>query len=186
MQYISNWLDQGTADDLYSCLKAELAWHQGDVLVFGKWHKTPRLQAFHGDPGLGYAYSGKALDPQPWTPALNQIRAKLAEIQLYPNVMLGNWYRDGNDKMGWHRDNEPELGRNPIVISLSFGASRDFHLRHVETKQRETINLGHGSLLIMGGTSQHFWEHQLPQRKRVHDGRINLTFRTIFAPEQSN
>lgn len=180
IHYFPGWLDTELANDIYVRLQKELAWHQGDVFVFGKWHKTPRLQAFHGDQNLGYSYSGKPLESYPWSPALLLIKEKLQDLGYEPNVVLANCYRDGNDKMGWHRDNEPELGQNPTILSLSLGAERDFHLRHVVTKDRVDLKLEHGSLLVMGGESQHCWEHQLPSRKRISEPRINLTFRKII------
>ena len=177
--YLPKWLSEQQADTAYQALSRELAWHQGDVFIFGKWHKIPRLQAFHGEPNLNYRYSGKWLAPEPWTPALAYMRERLFQIGFQPNVVLANWYRDGNDKMGWHRDNEPELGSEPVILSISLGATRDFDLRNRTTKETRRVALEHGSLLIMQGSSQIDWEHQLPARKRCTEGRINLTFRTI-------
>jgi len=180
IEYIPNCLSKELATNLQNALEKELAWHQGDVFIFGKWHKIPRLQAFHGDSHVGYKYSGKELHVHPWTPALLEIKTQLERLNFAPNAMLGNWYRDGGDKMGWHRDNEPELGKTPTILSVSLGATRDFQLRHIHTKERHDIPLEHGSVLVMQGRSQQYWEHQLPARKRIHEGRINLTFRTII------
>ncbi|MCC5854704.1 MAG: alpha-ketoglutarate-dependent dioxygenase AlkB [Idiomarina sp.] len=179
-QYIGKWLTSERANVLQKALATELNWQQGDVFIFGKWQKIPRLQAFHGDYGLGYTYSGKTLFPEPWTPSLLQIKAELNQLGFFPNVVLANLYRDGEDKMGWHRDNEPELGDQPQILSLSLGAARDFQLRHRETRTRVDLRLDHGSLLVMQGNSQQEWEHQLPPRKRCKEPRLNLTFRTII------
>lgn len=178
--YLPQWLSEQEADALYHALSQELAWHQGDVFIFGKWHKIPRLQAFHGEPGLSYRYSGKSLTPEPWTPILLSLRDQLKSMGYSPNAVLANWYRDGKDKMGWHRDNEPELGTEPVILSISLGACRDFQIRHRATKETQTIALEHGSLLIMKGKSQTDYEHQLPIRKRCQEGRINLTYRTLW------
>lgn len=181
VDYIPAFFSKDEADRIYAALLEELAWHQGDVYVFGKWHKTPRLQAWHGDSSLTYRYSGKSLTTEPWSDTLNEIRLRLKEYGFEPNAVLANQYRDGNDKMGWHSDDEPELGRNPIILSLSFGAVRDFDFRHKKTKEIYRISLEHGSLLVMQGATQRFWQHQLPQRKRENHPRINLTFRTILS-----
>ncbi|MCH8492360.1 MAG: alpha-ketoglutarate-dependent dioxygenase AlkB [Idiomarina sp.] len=178
--YIAKFFNRGEADRIYSALLEELSWHQGDVYVFGKWHKTPRLQAWHGDESLTYRYSGKLLTAEPWSKTLHEIRLRLRDHGFEPNAVLANQYRDGNDKMGWHSDDEPELGENPIILSLSFGVTRDFDLRHKKTKETYRLELEHGSLLVMAGRTQNFWKHQLPQRKSVTGTRINLTFRTIF------
>ncbi|EGN76270.1 alkylated DNA repair protein [Idiomarina sp. A28L] len=181
VEYISEFFSKNEADRIQSALLEELSWHQGDVYVFGRWHKTPRLQAWHGEKELVYRYSGKSLTAEPWSPTLNEIRNRLMEYGFKPNAVLANQYRNGSDKMGWHSDDEPELGVNPIILSLSFGAQRDFDFRHKKTKETYRIPLEHGSLLIMKGSTQRFWQHQLPARKRENATRINLTFRSIFS-----
>ncbi|WP_198677094.1 alpha-ketoglutarate-dependent dioxygenase AlkB family protein [Aliidiomarina iranensis] len=178
--YIADFFSNDEADRIYTALLDELSWHQGDVHVFGKWYKTPRLQAWHGDNSLVYRYSGKALTTEPWTKTLIEVRSRLEAAGFAPNAVLANQYRDGSDKMGWHSDDEPELGEQPVILSLSFGAVRDFDLRHKKTKTTHRISLEHGSLLVMKGSTQKFWQHQLPQRKREKSPRINLTFRTII------
>lgn len=181
IDYISGFFSSNEADRIYAALLRELSWHQGDVYVFGKWHKTPRLQAWHGEPSLTYRYSGKSLITAPWTETLIEIRSRLRDRGFTPNAVLANQYRDGNDKMGWHSDDEPELGEKPVILSFSFGAERDFDLRHKKTKETHRIALEHGSLLIMEGNTQKLWQHQLPPRKREDKTRINLTFRTIIS-----
>ncbi|TRW49300.1 alpha-ketoglutarate-dependent dioxygenase AlkB [Aliidiomarina halalkaliphila] len=177
--YLPNWCDTTTADRFFERLKHELPWEQGEVKLFGKSHRIPRLQSWHGDPGVRYTYSNVELQAQGWSPALLELREKLLALDLTPNAVLANYYRDGMDSMGWHRDNEKELGARPVIASVSLGAERDFILRHRATQQREVLRLAHGSLLIMAGDTQHYWEHALPKRARVSRPRINLTFRTI-------
>ncbi|RUO27059.1 alpha-ketoglutarate-dependent dioxygenase AlkB [Aliidiomarina minuta] len=177
--YLPNWLNASRASDLEQRLRDELDWHQGDVKVFGRWHKTPRLQAWHGDPDVQYRYSGKTLNAMPWTPALDNLRFELQKMDIATNAVLANLYRDGNDKMGWHSDNEPELGEQPVIASVSLGAERDFLLRHRKLQHKCSLTLKHGSLLVMSGDTQHYWQHSLPVRKKVSESRINLTFRRL-------
>ncbi len=141
----------------------------------------PRLTALYGDPKLPYGYSGIKMIPHPFSPTLLAIKARIESLAgvKFTHVLL-NRYRDGKDSMGWHRDNEKALGINPVIASVSFGAARDFHLRLYETKSEKlTLNLSHGSLLIMKGLTQHHWEHQIPKRANLVGERINLTFRVI-------
>lgn len=177
--YLPNWLNTSLASELEQQLSAELDWHQGDVKVFGRWHKIPRLQAWHGDPDIRYRYSGKTLQAVPWTPVLDNLRSELQKLGITTNAVLANLYRDGNDKMGWHSDNEPELGEQPVIASVSLGAERDFLLRHRKLQDKFKLTLKHGSLLVMCGDTQRYWQHSLPVRKKVSARRINLTFRRL-------
>ncbi|WP_194757515.1 alpha-ketoglutarate-dependent dioxygenase AlkB family protein [Aliidiomarina indica] len=179
LYYVANWCDARDADRLFDSLRTELPWQQGDVKLFGKVYKTPRLQSWHGDTGIRYTYSNVELQAHNWTPSLSELRNRLLSLDIETNSVLANFYRDGKDSMGWHRDNEPELGKEPLIASVSLGAERDFILRHRGNQQRHVIRLEHGSLLIMAGTTQHYWEHALPKRMRVDTPRINLTFRQI-------
>ena len=158
-------------------------WQQDTITIYGKKHLVPRLTAWYGDADKPYTYSGIKMNPEPWTITLNEIKQKVeAEAATkFTNVLL-NYYRNGQDSMGWHRDNEKELGENPIIASVSFGQTRPFHLRHKFRKDvpKLTIPLTHGSLLIMKGTTQHFWEHQVPKSAKTLEPRINLTFRKII------
>lgn len=170
------------SNQFFQSLKNEIEWVQEPIWIFGKKVMQPRLTALYGDPSIEYGYSGIQMQPKPWTSLLNQIKTKVEGIAgtQFTHVLL-NYYRDGNDSMGWHRDNEKELGDNPIIGSVSFGQERPFQLRFYQDKtQKREILLQNGSLLLMKGESQHFWEHQLPKRKKVASGRINLTFRRIF------
>lgn len=179
--YLKNFLTESDASNAYQQLIDELEWAQDKVFVFGKWHLIPRLQAWHGDPHASYQYSGKQLTPQPWSPTLKKLHDAIDSLGIETNSVLANWYRDGNDRMGWHSDNEKELGPTPVIASLSLGASRTFQLKHKRSKQRVDIELTSGSLLVMAGSMQHNWVHALPQRKRIMDGRVNLTFRNIHS-----
>ena len=157
-----------------------LDWRQSRVRVFGREHPIPRLEAWFGAAGVRYRYSGQTLEATGWPAVVKPLMDAVCEQVGEPfNAVLANWYRTGEDKMGWHADNEPELGANPVVASLSLGARRDFRLRRNDDRQRTiTVALGEGDLLIMGGALQHHWQHSLPKRAKAED-RINLTFRTI-------
>ncbi len=162
LHYIPRFFSVEKSNLLFEHLHHNLAWQSGRVFVFGQWHDIPRLQAFYADEGLSYKYSGKRLFGLPWDTRLLGIKRRLLNEGINTNALLANLYRNGHDKMGWHRDNELELDTNPSIASLSFGAEREFQLRHRDTKQRHTIKLEHGSLLLMKGTTQQYWEHQLP------------------------
>ncbi|MBM4071956.1 MAG: alpha-ketoglutarate-dependent dioxygenase AlkB [Planctomycetes bacterium] len=156
-----------------------IAWKQ-EHGRFGR--PFPRLTALYGDPGVCYTYSGTKYDCLPWTPELALIRRRVEEAAKAPmNSVLLNRYRDGQDSMGFHADDEPELGKNPILPSISLGAERRFVLRHTRSGRRLEYVLGHGSLLIMAGTLQHFWQHALPKTKDEVGERVNLTFRRIHS-----
>ena len=170
------------ADEFFNSLQEGLAWQQEPIWMFGKQILQPRLTALYGDPKVRYGYSGIAMEALPFTEVLEKIKVRLQEFtNLEFTHVLCNFYRDGQDSMGWHRDNEPVLGRNPTIGSLTFGATRSFQLRPCGKKEPKlSLELSHGSLLLMGGESQHFWEHQLPKTKKVLAPRINLTFRKLI------
>ena len=163
-------------------LRHSLAWRQDTIRLFGKRHPIPRLHQWYGDHGASYKWSGLVMQPRRWPAPLVALKARIeAASGARFNSVLANLYRDGNDSMGWHADDEPELGKHPVIASLSLGANRDFLLRH-RAKQRPTeyLSLGHGSLLLMAGATQQYWQHALPKRRRVSAPRINLTFRWII------
>jgi alkylated DNA repair dioxygenase AlkB len=169
------------ASELLDRLLTEIDWQQEQVLIFGQRRPVPRLVAWHGDPGANYTYSGTPHQPLPWTPALALIRERVLGLTgcAFNSVLL-NLYRDGRDGMGWHSDDEPELGRDPVIASVSFGAPRRFCLRHRRRKdQRLDVSLGNGSLLLMAGTTQHHWVHAVPKTAIPVGQRVNLTFRRI-------
>ncbi len=161
-------------------LIAETAWRAESISLWGKQHLQPRLTAWHGD--ARYSYSGLDLAPLPFTPLLLTIKqaVELATGQGFNSVLL-NYYRNERDSMGMHSDDEPELGREPAIASLSFGASRTFILRHRHTKQTVKLALSDGSLLLMRGKTQHFWLHGINKSVRPIGPRLNLTFRNIRA-----
>ena len=174
-------LTAAEADSLFAALRAGIQWQAEDIVIFGQPRRVPRLVAWHGDPGTGYTYSGTMHEPRPWTPELRRLLDRVQALTGHPyNSVLLNLYRDGNDGMGWHADDEPELGRNPVIASVSLGATRRFKLRH--RRQRDvtaTLELGHGDVLLMAGTTQHTYVHAVPKTARVVGERINLTLRHI-------
>jgi len=165
-------------------LTREIAWTQHYLNLFGREVAAPRLSCWMGDADAAYTYSRTRFEPQPWTPTVAALRDDLRErLGVRFNSVLANLYRDGRDSMGWHSDDEPELGPRPLIASLSFGAARTFRLRSRATREAAlSIELTHGSLLVMGGDTQALYQHALPKRARVTDPRINLTFRSIGRP----
>lgn len=164
-------------------LRTGLAWRQESIRLFGRDTPMPRLTAWYGDPGAAYTYSGLRNEPLLWTPLLEALRDRLQDALDRPlNSVLANLYRDGRDHMGWHADDEPELGPTPTIASLSFGATRTFRMKHrAEPGRTVSIELTHGGLLVMDGRSQAEWLHAVPKRLRVTEPRINLTFRYVTA-----
>jgi len=176
------WLPAEQAAAIYKELLESLDWRQLPVYLFGRWIPQPRLTDFHGDSGTRYRYAGLDLHGRGWPAALDVLRES---VVLHTgerfNTVLCNLYRDGNDYMGWHADDERELGRDPIIASISLGASRRFLLRPARGRrgERHEFVLASGSLLLMAGDLQHHWQHQLPKALRVDQPRINLTFRRV-------
>ena len=163
-------------DELLARLVAETAWEQHDITLFGRTVPTPRLTAWTGD--HAYRYSGVLNAPRPWSPTLAALRDRLvAEVGAPFNSCLANLYRDGSDSMGWHSDDEPELGSQPVIASLSLGARRRFVLRHRASGRRWSLDLGAGDLLVMRGESQADYRHAVPKTTRPVGPRLNLTFR---------
>lgn len=169
------------SDRYFNILREEIAWKQEPIKIMGKLVMQPRLTAWYGDPDKAYSYSGITLQPAAWTTILLEIKQRVETVSpAVFNSALLNQYRDHKDSVGWHRDNEKSLGINPVIGSVSFGATRTFHLRHYADKNvKHSLELTHGSLLIMHGQTQHLWEHSVPKQSRVTGPRINITFRTI-------
>jgi len=169
------------ADDFFDILKKDIDWKQEQINLYGKVHDIPRLTAWYGEPNKTYVYSGIEVKSVPWTQPLLQIKEKVETVSnIQFNSVLLNFYRSGDDGVSWHSDDEPELGRNPVIGSVSFGEPRPFQLKHKsldDTKQK--IILEHGSYLLMQGETQHHWLHQIPKSKKKMGERINLTFRVI-------
>ena len=156
-------------------------WVQPVIRMGGRQIPSPRLAAWHGDADAIYTYSGLKNTPVAWTPALAEIRDVLhSATGIRFNSVLLNFYRNGEDSMGWHRDNEPELGQNPVIASISFGETRRFRMQHVNRKQLHwATELESGSALVMAGQTQQYWRHCLPKSKSRNLSRVNLTFRQI-------
>ena len=181
IEYYPNFFSEEQADALFEKLLIETLWQQDNITVYGKTYPQPRLTALFGNEGKPYSYSNITMHPQPWNETLLQMKLKITEVTLcdFTTVLL-NRYRNGQDSNGWHADNEKELGTNPAIASISLGAARAFHLQHNSIKEaRLKLTLEHGSLLLMKGTTQHYWKHQIPKTAKTVDQRINLTFRTI-------
>jgi alkylated DNA repair dioxygenase AlkB len=181
MEYYSNFFTEHHANELFETIRNEIPWQQDAIKVFGKIHPQPRLTSLFGNDGKSYGYSNIVMQPNPWNSVLLFIKEEIEKVcdETFTTVLL-NYYRDGKDSNGWHADNEKELGRNPVIASVSFGAARMFHLKHNSIiDQKLKINLEHGSLLIMKGETQHFWKHQIPKTAKPIGPRINLTFRIL-------
>ena len=179
--YYPHFFDAEQSDLLFQELLLTIPWQQDDIKVFGKVHAQPRLTALFGNEGKSYSYSNIKMQPHSWNPILQNLKLKAEAVSAteFTTVLL-NLYRDGKDSNGWHADNEKELGTNPVIASMSFGAERYFHLQHNNDKNLKLkILLEHGSLLVMKGTTQHFWKHQIPKTAKPIGSRINLTFRSI-------
>lgn len=182
LEYYPHFLPPALSDRYFQEFQARISWKQEKLSLFGKTHLQPRLTAFFADQGVEYAYSGIQLEAEPFSSELLDIKTLVERSAgMEFNSCLVNLYRDGKDSMGWHADNEKELGKNPVIASVSLGAERIFHLRHNTCKGlKKKYLLAHGSLLLMKGETQHFWKHQLPKTKRDLGPRLNLTFRKIL------
>lgn len=181
-----HWLPRDAADTLQRTLREDVPWEVHRIRMFGRQVDSPRLSCWMGDPAARYRYSGTEFVPQPWHPALLPLRDQLAAFCGHAfNSVLLNRYRDGDDGMGWHSDNEPELGPAPVIASLSLGAGRRFLLRRRDDHAKKAeVLLDHGDLLLMGGQTQRLYQHCLPKSARPLAERLNLTFRWINAPGQ--
>jgi alkylated DNA repair dioxygenase AlkB len=189
VRYHPRWLAPETAEALFARLVVDLNWRQLPVYLFGRWIPQPRLVDFHADPGVAYIYAGLRLQGQGWPQTLKMLRdAASTAAGVGFNSVLCNLYRDGGDYMGWHADDEPELGPEPTIASISLGSERRFLLRPRQKPRepRHEWRLASGSLLLMEGKLQRHWQHQLPRALRVQDARINLTFRNILVNLQGN
>ena len=175
--------DSEIAANLLKDLTEEIPWVQNKIRFYGKESLVPRLESWHGDKGMSYTYSGIKMDAKPWTKNLLKIKESIEPIAKTTfNSVLINYYRDGKDRVAWHSDDEKELGKNPVIASVSLGAKRKFKLRHKRYKENQLqheIFLQSGSLLLMSGPTQHHWLHEIPRTAKPIGPRINLTFRVI-------
>ncbi|MFS4467605.1 alpha-ketoglutarate-dependent dioxygenase AlkB family protein [Maribacter sp. 2210JD10-5] len=181
IQYFPNFLSPEKADYYFKVLRERTPWQEDEIKVFGKVYPQPRLTALYANNKKPYSYSNITMHPQEFSPELITIKEKIETfVSVKFTTCLLNLYRDGKDSNGWHADNEKELGKNPVIASVSLGAQRFFHLKHNKIAgQKHKILLEHGSLLVMKGETQHFWKHQIPKTARPIGERINLTFRVI-------
>lgn len=179
--YYPNFINPEESNVIFESLIKETFWQHDEIMVYGKKYLQPRLTAFYGDQEKSYSYSNIKLVPNNWTSLLQKLKSKVEAVsEEHFNVVLLNYYRNENDGNGWHADNEKELGKNPTIASLSFGANRIFQLKHNKDKtQKRNLILEHGSLLIMKDNTQEFWKHQIPKSSKLIGPRINLTFRSV-------
>jgi alkylated DNA repair dioxygenase AlkB len=186
----SRWLDQDEADALLTGLQATIPWEVHRIRIFGRDVDSPRLSCWIGDDDATYVYSRTRFEPHPWTPMLASLRERVSlACGVRFNSVLANLYRDGRDSMGWHSDNEPELGPRPIIASLSLGATRRFRLKPRGANTGGDVlgvELGHGSLLRMAGDTQRLYVHDLPKTSAAVGSRLNLTFRWVDASQRQH
>ena len=182
IDYIKNCFDEEESLYFLKSLMDKIKWKQDYINFFGKTHPLPRLTAWYGDTNMNYTYSGIPMTPYPWNSELLEIKKRADKYAKNNfNSVLLNYYRSGNDSVSWHSDDEKELGDQPIIGSVSFGATRKFRLRNKNNKKMiHNIELENGSLLIMKKLTQQYWEHEIPKTKKKVAERINLTFRTIL------
>ena len=169
------------SDHYFNSLLNEINWKQEPIKIFGKEVMQPRLTAWYGETGKAYTYSGITMQPHAWTKSLQAIKQKIEQVAVvtFTSALL-NLYRNGNDSMGWHRDNEKELGNAPVIGSVSFGATRTFQFRNYKTKSDiKSLEPTHGSFLLMRCEKNHYWEHRVPKTNQPVTERINITFRVI-------
>ncbi len=177
-----NFFSIEESNRLYKSLKENVKWQQDQIKFYGKLLDLPRLTAWYGENDKPYTYSGIPMNPHPWNEDLKFIKERIEkEAEVEFSSCLVNYYRTGKDSVNWHQDNEKELGQNPIIGSVSLGETRPFQLKHLDREylKKANIPLTHGSFLLMKGTTQHYWKHQIPKTTRSINPRINLTFRII-------
>jgi alkylated DNA repair dioxygenase AlkB len=180
--YWPQWLSQPEQDRLWRAFE-QLAWEQSIIKMMGRQIPVPRLNTWYGDSDEGYGYSGIRLKINPWTKELLEVRDRVKEHTDRPfNSVLANWYRNGQESVDWHADDEPELGKSPIIATVSLGGPRKFVLKHRSNKTIEPIefNLAPGSLLLMQGATQTHWVHKIPKTRRPVEPRISLTYRNVI------
>lgn len=181
VHFVEHFIECDAALAVFEQLLEEIDWHNESIRLFGRSVQVPRLVSWYGDPGSEYTYSGVLHSPKPWTATLAGLKTRLEKATgNHFNSVLCNLYRTNRDSMGWHADKETELGDAPFIASLSLGDSRTFLIRHNKTKEIVKIELGNGSLLLMGGSFQSHWRHCIPKTTQAKTPRINLTFRRIL------
>jgi alkylated DNA repair dioxygenase AlkB len=181
---IRSAVDVAAADAVFTALRTKVAWRQDHLKMFGNLIPVPRLESWVADEGLDYTYSGIHHEPDPWIDELVELRdLSSSHTGTRFNSVLCNLYRDGSDGVDWHADDEPEFGPMPVIASWSLGATRRFDLRRVDDHSiKVELELHHGDLVIMSGTTQELWRHRVPKTKKPVGERINLTFRLVTKP----
>lgn len=176
----ARWKDV-PAEDFSSIRFKNINWKQDTIRLYGKSIPLPRLTAWFGDSGKSYSYSGITSNPNEWNNGLLYLKQRIEQCAgVKFNSVLMNWYRDGEDHLNWHADDEKELGVNPVIASANFGETREFVVRRNDDSSKKLVlPLKHGTILLMSGELQHFWQHSVPKRKKVKGSRFNLTFRRI-------
>lgn len=184
LELIDGFVDPTTGEEWFQRLVQEERWPANTYEVFGRRFTLPRLQTWHADQGVVYSYSDNLLETRPWTPLLFSIRARVEQAcHALFNAVLVNYYRDGEDYVGWHSDDEKELGSEPLIASLSLGTRREFAFRRKSLPEEQgSVVLDHGSLLIMKPAFQRDWEHAVHCADEDVGGRINMTFRYVYPP----
>ena len=180
--YAKGFLETSYASRLMDLLKKNAEWHRPRIFIYGRWVQSPRLAAWYGDKGAVYQYSSMTNQPLPWIDELRELRRMVVQAcGSRFNSVLANYYRSGADSMGWHSDDERELGADPLIASVSLGGNRRFLFRHRKDKHaaKYEVILEHGSLLVMDRGVQGEWQHAIPKTKREVLPRINLTFRNV-------
>ena len=178
--YLPKFFSKAESDSYLLALRECIKWKQESMNMYGRKVDFPRLTSWYGDNDKPYKFSGITLQPHAWNSEILSIKKRIETIaKVSFNSVLLNLYRNGNDSISWHTDAEPELGINPVIVSVNFGATRKFQLRHIKTGEKIEIELAHGSVLVMEGELQHFWQHQVPKTSKPVGERINLTFRVI-------
>ena len=181
VNYYPAFFSKPESDHFMNSLLTTIEWQQDKIKIYGKEINLPRLTAWYGEHHNDYSYSGISMKSKPWTVELSEIKKRIEDFTgiKFTSVLL-NYYRDGNDSVSWHRDNEKVLRVNPVIASVSFGATRTFKFRHInDFTLIRSVNLEHGTFLLMKGETQHKWQHQIPKSKKVRKPRISLTFRII-------
>ena len=186
VRYYPDFLSGNQAQDYFNRLSAQIAWRQEHIRLYGKLHLIPRLQAWYGEPDAAYRYSNLTMQPLRWIAPLAELKQLCEQHSASQfNSVLANLYRDGQDSMGMHADNEPELGSQPVIASVSLGQPRVLIFVHQHTRQRVKLPLASGSLLVMAGATQQYWQHGISKQSQPMAARINLTFRRIITPPQA-
>jgi alkylated DNA repair dioxygenase AlkB len=180
VNYFGHVMDDHKADGYLNTLLDTIQWKNDEAVIFGRHIITKRKVAWYGDGDYSYTYSNTTKQALNWTKELLELKALVEELTGDKfNSCLLNLYHNGDEGMAWHSDDEKALGKNTSIASLSFGAERKFALKHRVSKEPVSLILGHGSLLVMKGTTQSNWLHSLPKSKKIITPRVNLTFRTM-------